>query len=158
MGRASADRLQGRAAGRSPVRVSPHAGLRAGDAGRVRRGPGAGAAGRSLAADANRAGGRSEVKERTVWTTREKRATGSREGGGGGPRARPAQPAPRLRYYATVFPTVEIDATYYALLDPEIADRWVEWTPQGFVFQVKAFGLFTGHGVDPRRLAQEGRR
>src|SRR3972149_1858896 len=54
----------------SPARVSAprwnhrlghraHGGLWAGDAVRVRRGPGAGAAGRSLGADANRAGGRS---------------------------------------------------------------------------------------------------
>jgi len=78
--------------------------------------------------------------------------------GGFYPKPVAAKPAARLRYYATVFPTVEIDATYYALLDPEIADRWVEWTPQGFVFHVKAFGLFTGHGVDPRRLPQEVRR
>src|SRR3990172_7952452 len=79
MGRAPDDRLEGGAAGRSPVRVSPHAGLRAGDAVRVRRGPGAGAAGRSLGADANRAGGRSEVKKGTVSATREKRAPVSQE-------------------------------------------------------------------------------
>jgi len=78
--------------------------------------------------------------------------------GGFYPQPVAAKPAARLRYYATVFPTVEIDATYYALLDPEMADRWVEWTPQGFVFHVKAFGLFTGHGVDPRRLPVEIQR
>lgn len=68
------------------------------------------------------------------------------------------RPAARLRFYATVFPTVEIDATYYALLDPQMADRWIQWTPPGFVFHVKAFGLFTGHGVDPRRLPPEIQR
>jgi len=68
------------------------------------------------------------------------------------------RPAARLRFYASIFPTVEIDATYYALLDPDMADRWVEWTPPGFAFHVKAFGLFTGHAVDPRRLPTEIQR
>ncbi|MDR5682455.1 MAG: DUF72 domain-containing protein [Armatimonadota bacterium] len=63
-----------------------------------------------------------------------------------------SRPDARLKYYATVFPTVEIDATYYALLPPEYARRYAQWTPDGFVFHVKAFGLFTGHGADPRRL------
>ncbi len=58
----------------------------------------------------------------------------------------------RLRYYATVFPTVELDATYYTLLPPELAHRYARWTPEGFVLHVKAFGLLTGHGVDPSRL------
>jgi uncharacterized protein YecE (DUF72 family) len=78
--------------------------------------------------------------------------------GGFYPRPVADRPAARLRFYATVFPTVEIDATYYALLDPEMADRWIQWTPPGFVFHVKAFGLFTGHGVDPRRLPAEIQR
>ena len=69
-----------------------------------------------------------------------------------------AKPAARLRYYASVFPTVEIDATYYVLLDPDLTDRWIEWTPKGFVFHAKAFGLFTGHAVDPRRLPADIRR
>lgn len=78
--------------------------------------------------------------------------------GGFYPRPVADRPAARLRFYATVFPTVEIDATYYALLEPQMADRWVRWTPPGFVFHVKAFGLFTGHGVDPQRLPAEIRR
>ncbi len=60
----------------------------------------------------------------------------------------------RLRYYATVFPTVELDATYYTLLPPELARRYARWTPEGFVLHVKAFGLLTGHGADPSRLPQ----
>ncbi|MCS7173470.1 MAG: DUF72 domain-containing protein [Armatimonadetes bacterium] len=62
------------------------------------------------------------------------------------------RPDLRLRYYASVFPTVELDATYYALLPPALARRYGEWTPPGFLLHTKAFGLFTGHGVDPRRL------
>jgi len=75
--------------------------------------------------------------------------------GGFYPAAVATRPAQRLQYYATVFPTVEIDATYYSLLAPDQADRWAALTPGGFLFHVKAFGLFTGHAVDARRLPQE---
>jgi len=58
----------------------------------------------------------------------------------------------RLRYYATRFPTVEIDASYFALLPAAYSRRWVEETPPGFVMHAKAFGLFTGHAVSAARL------
>jgi uncharacterized protein YecE (DUF72 family) len=58
----------------------------------------------------------------------------------------------RLRYYATQFPTVEIDASYFALLPPAYSRRWAEDTPPGFVMHAKAFGLFTGHGAMVERL------
>jgi uncharacterized protein YecE (DUF72 family) len=73
------------------------------------------------------------------------------------PRGARSKPEARLKYYATVFPTVEIDATYYALLPPEYARRYARWTPDGFVFHVKAFGLFTGHGADTQRLPRHVR-
>ncbi len=58
----------------------------------------------------------------------------------------------RLRYYATQFPTVEIDASYFALLPPDYSRRWAEETPSGFIMHTKAFGLFTGHGASVERL------
>jgi uncharacterized protein YecE (DUF72 family) len=58
----------------------------------------------------------------------------------------------RLRYYATQFPTVEIDASYFALLPPAYSRRWAEDTPPGFIMHAKAFGLFTGHGTSVERL------
>jgi uncharacterized protein YecE (DUF72 family) len=58
----------------------------------------------------------------------------------------------RLRYYATRFPTVEIDASYFSLLPPAYAARWAEDTPPGFVMHAKAFGLFTHHAVEVSRL------
>ena len=61
-------------------------------------------------------------------------------------------PEARLRYYAQVFPIVEVDATYYALPSEQNARLWVERTPPGFVFDIKAFGLLTQHPIDPRRL------
>jgi uncharacterized protein YecE (DUF72 family) len=51
----------------------------------------------------------------------------------------------RLRYYASQFPIVEVDASYYYLPRQEQAGLWVDRTPPDFVFHVKAFSLLTGH-------------
>ncbi|MFH8794126.1 DUF72 domain-containing protein [Streptomyces sp. NPDC017941] len=51
----------------------------------------------------------------------------------------------RLRYYSERFPVVEVDSGYYALPSARNSGLWVERTPQGFVFDVKAFSLLTGH-------------
>jgi uncharacterized protein YecE (DUF72 family) len=51
----------------------------------------------------------------------------------------------RLRYYAAFFDTVEVNASYYAIPDVRHVARWVERTPPGFVFHVKAYSLLTGH-------------
>lgn len=58
----------------------------------------------------------------------------------------------RMRFYSSQFPLVEVDATYYSLLPPETAQRWLDWTPPGFVFDVKAHPIVTGHPVDVARL------
>ena len=58
----------------------------------------------------------------------------------------------RLRFYATRFPAVEVDASYFALLPPSYSRRWAEETPPEFVMHAKAFGLFTGHAVATPRL------
>jgi uncharacterized protein YecE (DUF72 family) len=58
----------------------------------------------------------------------------------------------RLRYYATQFPIVENDSTYYALPDRNRAQLWVDRTPDGFTMNVKAFATLTEHYTDPRRL------
>jgi uncharacterized protein YecE (DUF72 family) len=69
-------------------------------------------------------------------------------------------PEERLRYYATRFPVVEVDATYYALPSERNSRLWVERTPDGFVFDVKAFSLLTGHptrtGALPAALRPDG--
>src|SRR5574341_404046 len=75
--------------------------------------------------------------------------------GGFYPKGVRSDPAGRLRFYSTVFPTVEVDATYHALQPPDRAAKWVEWTPEGFIFTVKAFSLFTWHETAPRRLPPE---
>jgi len=58
----------------------------------------------------------------------------------------------RLRYYATQFPVVEVDATYYALPRKEQAKLWAERTPDDFVFDVKAHALMTGQPSEVKRL------
>jgi uncharacterized protein YecE (DUF72 family) len=51
----------------------------------------------------------------------------------------------RLAYYADKFPVVEINSSYYHLLPPRNYAGWAERTPDGFVFNVKAFGQLTQH-------------
>jgi len=58
----------------------------------------------------------------------------------------------RLRYYAARFPLVEVDSTYYAPPSERNSRLWVERTPDGFVFNVKAYGLLTGHPARAERL------
>jgi len=66
------------------------------------------------------------------------------------PEARSAEE--RLRYYASRFPLVEVDATYYALPQEQMSQLWVERTPEHFVFDVKAHALMTGQPTETRRL------
>jgi uncharacterized protein YecE (DUF72 family) len=61
----------------------------------------------------------------------------------------------RLRFYASRFPLVEVDATYYYLPREEQAGLWVERTPPDFVFNVKAFSLLTGHPTQRKALPEE---
>lgn len=58
----------------------------------------------------------------------------------------------RLRFYAAEFPLVEVDTSYYAIPEPRVSVQWAERTPEGFIFDVKAFRLFTGHGTEARVL------
>jgi uncharacterized protein YecE (DUF72 family) len=58
----------------------------------------------------------------------------------------------RLRFYAERFPVVEVDSSYYALPGERTSRLWVERTPDGFVFDVKAFSLLTGHPARPGAL------
>jgi uncharacterized protein YecE (DUF72 family) len=55
----------------------------------------------------------------------------------------------RLRWYARFFDTVEINSSYYAIPAARNAVLWAERTPPGFLFNVKAYSLMTGH--HPRR-------
>ena len=55
----------------------------------------------------------------------------------------------RLRYYASQFPLVEVDSSYYAMPSPSTAQLWAERTPNHFTMNVKAFRIFTGHQTSP---------
>ncbi|MBC7483308.1 MAG: DUF72 domain-containing protein [Rhizobacter sp.] len=55
----------------------------------------------------------------------------------------------RLRYYASQFPLVEVDSSYYAMPSPSTAQLWAERTPTHFTMNVKAFRIFTGHQTSP---------
>ena len=58
----------------------------------------------------------------------------------------------RLRYYASRFSLAEVDSTYYALPARQMAELWVERTPDDFVFDVKAHALMTDHPTETKRL------
>ena len=58
----------------------------------------------------------------------------------------------RLAYYASSFPVVEVDATYYALPAERMAQLWADRTPPDFTFDIKAHALMTGQGTETKRL------
>jgi uncharacterized protein YecE (DUF72 family) len=64
-------------------------------------------------------------------------------------------PADRLGFYARHFGLVEVDTSYYAVPAPETTAGWVEATPPGFTFDVKAFSLFTGHPTPVSMLPKD---
>lgn len=61
----------------------------------------------------------------------------------------------RLRYYATHFPVVEIDSSFYALPSARNAQLWAERGPEGFSFDIKAFRIFTQHWTEPAFLPKD---
>ena len=64
-------------------------------------------------------------------------------------------PEQRLGYYASQFPLVEVDATYYAPPAERTVEAWVARTPPDFTFNVKAFSLMTQHPTRPRAIYKE---
>jgi uncharacterized protein YecE (DUF72 family) len=61
----------------------------------------------------------------------------------------------RLAYYASQFPLVEVDATYYSPPAEQTAALWVDRTPPGFTFNIKAFSLLTGHPTRPGAIYKD---
>jgi uncharacterized protein YecE (DUF72 family) len=51
----------------------------------------------------------------------------------------------RLRYYAGQFPLVEMDSSYHVIPGRRFVAAWLAAVPAGFVFNLKAFSLFTQH-------------
>jgi len=54
-------------------------------------------------------------------------------------------PEARLGYYASHFPVTEIDSSYHFFPTQRNMALWLDNTPDGFNFDVKAFSLFTQH-------------
>jgi uncharacterized protein YecE (DUF72 family) len=66
------------------------------------------------------------------------------------PQARTAEA--RLRHYASQFPLVEVDSTYYFPPTERNAVLWIERTPPDFTFNIKAYSLLTNHPTKPDSL------
>lgn len=64
-------------------------------------------------------------------------------------------PAERLQYYASRFPIVEVDSTYYTPPNERNSELWVQRTPPHFTFNVKAYGLLTQHPTRPGSLYKD---
>jgi len=62
--------------------------------------------------------------------------------------------ASRLRHYASQFPLVEVNSSYYAIGSPMVAHQWCMRTEAAFRFHVKAFRLFTGHAAPTQVLGK----
>jgi uncharacterized protein YecE (DUF72 family) len=65
------------------------------------------------------------------------------------------KPAEQLPYYASVFPVVEVNTTYYRIPPLSMVKGWVERTPPGFVFDVKPPRELTATPEEPRGEAPE---
>jgi uncharacterized protein YecE (DUF72 family) len=61
-------------------------------------------------------------------------------------------PAARLSYYSERFPIAEIDSSYHYFPTRQNMSLWLENTPPGFIFDVRAFSMFTGHPTPTQSL------
>jgi uncharacterized protein YecE (DUF72 family) len=51
----------------------------------------------------------------------------------------------RLKFYASRFPLVEVDSTYYYPPSEKNSVLWIERTPADFTFNIKAYALLSNH-------------
>jgi uncharacterized protein YecE (DUF72 family) len=61
----------------------------------------------------------------------------------------------RLRFYASRFPLVEVDSTYYFPPSEKNSVLWIERTPAQFTFNIKAYSLLTNHPTRPSSLYKD---
>jgi uncharacterized protein YecE (DUF72 family) len=76
-----------------------------------------------------------------------------KEGGFYPPEASTAEK--RLRFYASRFPLVEVDSSYYFPPSEKNSVLWIERTPTDFTFNVKAYSLLTNHPTRPESLYKD---
>lgn len=58
----------------------------------------------------------------------------------------------RLPYYASRYPVVEVDSSYFSMPQASNSALWVQRTPPAFKFNIKAFRIFTGHQTPAEAL------
>jgi uncharacterized protein YecE (DUF72 family) len=61
----------------------------------------------------------------------------------------------RLEFYASRFPLVEVDSTYYFPPSEKNSVLWIDRTPAGFTFNIKAYSLLTDHPTRPNSLYKD---
>src|SRR5436305_5913814 len=61
----------------------------------------------------------------------------------------------RLQFYASQFPLVEVDSTYYFPPSESNSVLWIERTPTNFTFNIKAYSLLTNHPTRPNSLYKD---
>ena len=61
----------------------------------------------------------------------------------------------RLQYYTSQFPIVEVDSSYYALPSENTSGLWAKRTGDRFIFDIKAFRLFTQHPTSLAALPKD---
>ena len=61
----------------------------------------------------------------------------------------------RLQHYASQFDLVEVDSSYYAMPNERNSYLWAERTGENFVFDLKAFRLFTQHPTPVNSLPKD---
>jgi len=61
----------------------------------------------------------------------------------------------RLKFYASQFPIVEVDSSYYFPPSERNAALWAERTPKDFTFNVKAYSLLTNHPTKVESLYKD---
>ncbi|MDE2058865.1 MAG: DUF72 domain-containing protein [candidate division NC10 bacterium] len=67
----------------------------------------------------------------------------------------PAKPKNELELYSQVFNAVEVNSTFYRLLDSETARAWVTITPRNFEFAIKVWQKFTHPGMFKKATGAE---
>jgi len=67
----------------------------------------------------------------------------------------PPKPKSELELYSRVFDTVEVNSTFYRLIDPRTAQAWVKMTPQDFEFAIKIWQKFTHPGMFEKATGAE---
>jgi uncharacterized protein YecE (DUF72 family) len=63
----------------------------------------------------------------------------------------------RLKFYASQFPVVEVDSTYYYPPSERNSVLWIDRTPKDFTFNIKAYSLLTNHPTKTDSLYKEVR-